>query len=97
MGAKNTLQTNYLPLARSKGAHLFTGYEVTHVEKLANGRWRVHCKGHHGAMGMGILVDRVGARPTVAGAACAMLLVGAAVAVRGRFPSLDAGRERHLV
>jgi MFS family permease len=50
-----------------------------------------------GAMGMGILVDRVGARPTVAGAACAMLVVGAAVAVRGRFASLDAGRERHLV
>jgi len=50
-----------------------------------------------GAMAMGILVDRVGARQTVAGAACLMLFVGAVVALRGQFGSLDAGRERHLV
>ena len=50
-----------------------------------------------GAMGMGVMVDRVGARQTVAGAACAMLVVAAVVALRGQFPSLDAGRERHRV
>jgi MFS family permease len=50
-----------------------------------------------GAMVMGVMVDRVGARQTVAGAACALLVVAAVVAARGRFPSLDAGRERHLV
>jgi predicted MFS family arabinose efflux permease len=50
-----------------------------------------------GAMGMGVMVDRVGARQTVAGAACAMLVVSAVVALRGQFPSLDAGQERHRV
>jgi len=50
-----------------------------------------------GAMVMGVMVDRVGARQTVAGAAGALLVVAAVVAARGRFPSLDAGRERHLV
>jgi hypothetical protein len=46
---------------------------------------------------MGVMVDRVGARQTVAGAACAMLVVAGIVALRGQFPSLDAGRERHRV
>jgi hypothetical protein len=50
-----------------------------------------------GAMGMGVMVDRVGARQTVAGAAGAMLAVSAIVALRGQLPSLDAGRERHRV
>jgi predicted MFS family arabinose efflux permease len=50
-----------------------------------------------GAMGMGVMVDRVGARQTVAGAAGAMLVVAGVVALRGQFPSLDAGRERHRV
>lgn len=50
-----------------------------------------------GAMAMGVMVDSVGARRTVAGAAGALFLVATAVGVRGRFPSLDAGRERHLV
>jgi MFS family permease len=49
-----------------------------------------------GAMGMGVLVDRIGARQTVAAAAIAMLTVTAVVAVQGRFESLDTGRERHL-
>ena len=47
-----------------------------------------------GAMGMGILVDRIGARQTVTAAAIAMLTVAAVVAYLGRFESLDAGRAR---
>ena len=42
-----------------------------------------------GAMGMGILVDRIGARQTVTAAAIAMLAVAAVVAFLGRFDSLD--------
>ena len=42
-----------------------------------------------GAMGMGILVDRIGARQTVTAAAIAMLAVAAVVAFLGRFESLD--------
>lgn len=41
-GAKNTLDVNYLPLARSAGAQLFAGVEVEWLERLADGRWRVH-------------------------------------------------------
>jgi cholesterol oxidase len=43
VGAKNTLDVNYLPLARRQGAELYAGAEVERVEKLATGRWRVHC------------------------------------------------------
>jgi cholesterol oxidase len=42
MGAKNTLDVNYLPLARSRGAQIFAGVEVEWLERLADGRWRVH-------------------------------------------------------
>lgn len=42
-----------------------------------------------GAMGMGILVDRIGARETVTAAAIAMLTVAAIVALLGRFETLD--------
>jgi predicted MFS family arabinose efflux permease len=42
-----------------------------------------------GAMLMGMLVDSIGARPTVAAAATAMLAVTALVAWRGRFATLD--------
>jgi cholesterol oxidase len=42
VGAKNTLDVNYLPLARSNGAEIFTRMEVEWVERLSDGRWRVH-------------------------------------------------------
>ncbi len=42
VGAKNTLDVNYLPFARQRGAELHTGFEVRRVERLADGRWRVH-------------------------------------------------------
>ncbi len=42
VGAKNTLVTNYLPLAKTHGAHIFVRTEVDWVEKLPGGSWRVH-------------------------------------------------------
>ena len=41
-GAKNSLDTNYLPLARSAGARIFARIEVDWLERLADGRWRIH-------------------------------------------------------
>lgn len=41
-GAKNSLDVNYLPLARSAGAKIFSRIEVDRVERMADGRWRVH-------------------------------------------------------
>lgn len=42
VGAKNTLDVNYLPLARNAGAEIFARMEVEWLERLADGRWRVH-------------------------------------------------------
>jgi cholesterol oxidase len=41
-GAKNSLDVNYLPLARNAGAQIFSRIEVDWIERLADGRWRVH-------------------------------------------------------
>lgn len=41
-GAKNTLDVNYLPLARAAGAEIFTRVEVDWLERLPDGRWRIH-------------------------------------------------------
>lgn len=41
-GAKNSLDVNYLPLARSAGARIFSRIDVDWIERLADGRWRVH-------------------------------------------------------
>jgi cholesterol oxidase len=40
-GAKGTLQTNYLPAARARGAVIFAGIEVDRIERRRGG-WRVH-------------------------------------------------------
>ncbi|QNB00630.1 GMC family oxidoreductase N-terminal domain-containing protein [Massilia sp. Se16.2.3] len=42
VGAKNTLDVNYLPLARSAGAEIFSRMEVDWIERLPDGRWRLH-------------------------------------------------------
>src|SRR5215813_2779550 len=42
VGAKNTLYMNYLPLAKTGGAHIFTQVEVDYVSKGQDGRWVVH-------------------------------------------------------
>lgn len=41
VGAKNTVQMNYLPDAERHGARLFTGVSVSHVSREGT-RWRVH-------------------------------------------------------
>lgn len=42
VGAKNTLDVNYLPLARAAGAEIFARVEADWLERLPDGRWRVH-------------------------------------------------------
>jgi cholesterol oxidase len=40
--AKNTLYMNYLPIAKNRGATLFTQVRARHVEPHPGGGWRVH-------------------------------------------------------
>ena len=42
VGAKNTLDTSYLAIAKAGGAHLFTQVEVDYVEKTDDGAYLVH-------------------------------------------------------
>jgi cholesterol oxidase len=42
VGAKNTLYMNYLPLAKTGGAHIFTQMEVDYIDKGQDARWIVH-------------------------------------------------------
>ncbi len=42
VGAKNTLNFNYLPMARNAGASIFTRIEVSHIEARADGKYVVH-------------------------------------------------------
>jgi cholesterol oxidase len=49
VGAKNTLDTNYLPMARNAGAELFTGAQIDWIEKLTQDGWRLH--GRHTSTG----------------------------------------------
>lgn len=42
IGAKNSLDVNYLPLARSGGAQIVGRIEVDWIERLPDGRWKVH-------------------------------------------------------
>lgn len=43
VGAKNTLAMNYLPMARARGAEMYTHTEVIRVEKMGDG-YRIHFK-----------------------------------------------------
>ena len=45
--AKKTLYMNYLPLAKSQGARIFTQIEVMRVEKKGDGKLLVHYVQHH--------------------------------------------------
>lgn len=40
-GSKNTLMTNYLPMAAHHGVEMFCGIEAQRIEPTADGRWRV--------------------------------------------------------
>ena len=42
VGAKNTLDVNYLPAARAAGAEIYSRVEVDFLERLADGRWLIH-------------------------------------------------------
>lgn len=57
VGAKNTLNTNYLPCAKDHGAAIYTQVEVDYLEKLPNlgahrPRWLVHYTVYAKSMGM---------------------------------------------
>ncbi|HVX68044.1 MAG TPA: GMC family oxidoreductase [Bryobacteraceae bacterium] len=61
-GAKNTLYMNYLPMAKSAGAEIFTQTEVEWIEKIPAGGWRVHGTfrpDHFGAQPFTIAASRV--------------------------------------
>ena len=49
VGAKNTVYMNYLPMAASAGASIFTQTKVEWLEKLAGGGWRIHGQHVNGA------------------------------------------------
>lgn len=42
LGAKNTLDKNYIPLAKMNGAKVFTGIEVSHFDKVSNNNYIVY-------------------------------------------------------
>ncbi|WP_413585246.1 GMC family oxidoreductase N-terminal domain-containing protein [Bdellovibrio sp. HCB274] len=42
-GAKNTLNMNYLPLAKNRGAEIYTQIEVQWIEKKSRNEYAVHC------------------------------------------------------
>lgn len=46
VGAKNTLDVNYLPFAASRGAGIFVGVEVEHISKASVGGYFGHCRIH---------------------------------------------------
>jgi len=70
VGAKNVLTVNYLPLAKQRGAQLFTQVEVGHLVKLNEGGYAVHYVYHPGA-----------GQPTRPGVLCASVVVLAAGAL----------------
>jgi cholesterol oxidase len=50
-GSKNTLMTNYLPMAAHYGVQLFTRVEVDRIEPSGDGRWRVIARRRSGQRG----------------------------------------------
>lgn len=50
--SKNTVATNYLPMAKHFGVSLFTQIEVDRVEQTPDGRWRVFAKRRSGSRGL---------------------------------------------
>jgi cholesterol oxidase len=57
VGAKNTLAMNYLPLARSAGAEIFTQTKVEWIEKLNGGGWRIHGRHYEGSQNQSFTLD----------------------------------------
>lgn len=48
VGAKNTLNYNYLPLAKKNGAQIFTQIDVQYIQKVSGDKFEVHYKHHNG-------------------------------------------------
>ncbi|MGI8729920.1 MAG: GMC family oxidoreductase N-terminal domain-containing protein [Solirubrobacteraceae bacterium] len=65
VGAKNTLTSNYLPIARHFGVQLFTRIEIDRVEVADDDGYRVHCMRRTGASGRGIEQHVIAARRVV--------------------------------
>jgi cholesterol oxidase len=53
VGAKNTLYMNYLPMAERGKAEIFTQTKVEFVEKLPDGKWRIHGRHYKNAIASG--------------------------------------------
>lgn len=49
--SKNTLMTNYLPMAAHFGVELHPGIEVDRIEPTEDGRWRIHAIRRSGTLG----------------------------------------------
>lgn len=60
-GSKNTLMTNYLPMAAHFGVELFAGIEAQRVEPTDDGRWRVITRrtGDKGSRESAVIARRV--------------------------------------
>jgi cholesterol oxidase len=58
VGAKNTLDTNYLALAKAGGAHIFTQVEVDSIAQTAAGGYTVQYKRHGNGDTQGVLQAR---------------------------------------
>ena len=66
VGAKNTLASNYLPMARQFGAQLFTRVEVDRVQVAHDaGGYQVHCLRRTGASGRRTVQHVINARRVV--------------------------------
>jgi cholesterol oxidase len=86
VGAKNSLNLNYLPLARRLGARMFTQCEVDTLEKQAGG-YRIHLRHYHDG--------RTNRQPYLRGSVTARIVIIAAgslgsteILLRSQSPSL---------
>lgn len=67
VGAKNTLMTNYLPMAAHHGVELHPRVEVDHLEKVKGG-WRLICRRREGPTGRTVTEHVITARRVIVSA-----------------------------
>jgi cholesterol oxidase len=68
--AKNTLDKNYLPMAKHFGVEMFTRMEVRQLQKLPQGGWQVSVDYHGGDKGTEVTSSNINARRVVLAAGC---------------------------